>query len=159
MAALANSRASRLCVHPFDFGGGFGPNPPAEWVEFDVHIPLASEELDAETRRYLVKLEESMTPEQKEKFTEEAQKAARKRLREFVYQNRVGHFQLVCQVLDGSDVLGGDVVEIEVVFERRFSDGGLAQWPTTNSNRKPFAIAIKAPSEEALAGTQINPEN
>ena len=70
-----------------------------------------------------------MTPEQKEQFkehfTEDGKKKMLERLRPFVYQQRVGHFQVECRVLDGSRVMGADVVEIEVVFKGRFSDFGL----------------------------------
>jgi hypothetical protein len=53
-------------VHVVGGGGdGFGPNPEPEWVNFYVHIPLDSEELDVEVGRYLAKVEQSMTPEQK----------------------------------------------------------------------------------------------
>lgn len=107
-------------------GGGFGPQP--EWVDFDVLIPLDSAELDAEARRYLAKLEESMTPEQKTQFTEDVQKKALENLRQFVYQQRLGHFQVDCRVLDGSRVIGADVVELEVLFKGRFSDVGLPGW-------------------------------
>ncbi len=41
------------------FGGGFGPDPEPEWVDFYVHIPLDGAERDAEARRYLAKLEKS----------------------------------------------------------------------------------------------------
>ncbi len=110
-------------------GGGFGPDAEPEWVDFYVHLPLDSEELDAEARRYLAKLEESMTPEQKGQLTEDAQKKALENLRQLVYQNRVGHFRLDCRVLDGSRVMGADVVEFEVLFKGRFSDVGLPASP------------------------------
>jgi len=103
-------------------GGGFGPEP--EWVDFYVHIPLDSEELDTEAHRYLAKLEESMTPEQKAQFTEDARKKALENLRQVVYQHRVGHFQVECRVLDGSRVMGTDLVELGVLFKGRFSDVG-----------------------------------
>ena len=62
-------------VHVFGGGGdGFGANPEPEYVDFYVHIPLDSAEADAEARRYLAKLEESMTAEQKSLFAEDAQK-------------------------------------------------------------------------------------
>ena len=68
-------------VHILGGGGdGFGADPAPEWVEFDVLIPLDSKELDAEVRRYLVKLQESRTPEQEGQFTENAQKRALERL-------------------------------------------------------------------------------
>jgi hypothetical protein len=75
-------------------GGGFGPEPEPEWVDFYVHIPLDSEELDAEARRYLAKLEESMTPEQRGQVAGYDQKKALENLRQFVYQQRLGHFQV-----------------------------------------------------------------
>jgi hypothetical protein len=116
-------------------GGGFGTSPEPEWVEFYVHLPLDSEELDAEARRYLAKLEESMTPEQKGQLTGDAQKRALENLRQLVYQNRIGHFQVDCRVLDGSRVIGADIVELVTVrtstwfviigaLRTRFVDGG-----------------------------------
>jgi hypothetical protein len=121
-------------VHVFAGGGdGFGPDPQPEWVEFYVLIPLDSEELDAEARRYLTKLEQSMAPEQKEQlkehFTEDGKKKMLEQLGPLVYQQRVGHFQVECRVLDGSRVMGSDIVEIEVVFKGRFSDIGLPGQP------------------------------
>ena len=116
-------------VHYVGGGGdGFGPNPEPEWVKFDVLIPLDSKELDAEARRYLAKLEASMTPEQKVQFTQLPQNKALENIRQFVYQNRVGHFQLDCRVLDGSRLLGAASVELEVLFKGRFSDIGLPGW-------------------------------
>jgi len=116
-------------VHVVGGGGdGFGPNPEPEWVDFYVHIPLDSEELDVEARRYLAKVEQSMTPQQKSQLKKEDWERGLERLREFVYQHRVGHFQLDCRVLDGSRVMGVDVVELEVLFKGRFSDIGLPGW-------------------------------
>jgi hypothetical protein len=46
-----------------------------------------------------------------------------------VYQHRVGHFQVECRVLDGSRVIGRDVVELEVLFKGRFSEFGLPASP------------------------------
>ena len=117
-------------VHVFGGGGdGFGADPEREYVDFYVHIPLDSAEADAEARRYLVKLEESMTAEQKSQFTEDAQKKVLENLRPLVYQHRVGHFQVDCRVLDGSRVMGADMVELEVLFKGRFSDVGLPGSP------------------------------
>ena len=117
-------------VHVFGGGGdGFGADPEPEYVDFYVHIPLDSAEADAEARRYLAKLQASMTPEQKAQFTEDAQKKALENLRALVYQHRVGHFQVDCRVLDGSRVLGSDIVEFEMVFKGRFSDVGLPAQP------------------------------
>jgi len=107
-------------------GGGFGPDPEPEWVDFYVHIPLESAERDAEFRRYLAKLEESMPLGS---MTEEAQQRALERGREFVYQHRVGHFRVKCRILDGDRVIGVGVVELEVLFKGRFSDFGLPAQP------------------------------
>jgi hypothetical protein len=117
-------------VHVVGGGGeGFESNPGTEWVDFYVHIRLDSEELDAEARRYLAKVEQSMTPEQKSQLKKDDWERRLERLREFVYQHRVGHFQLNCQVLDESRVMGSDVVELEVLFKGRFSDIGLPGSP------------------------------
>jgi hypothetical protein len=117
-------------VHQFGGGGdGFGPEPEPEYVDFYVHIPPDSAEANAEARRYLAKLEESMTAEQKAQFTKDAQKKALENLPQLVYQHRVGHFQVDCRVLDGSRVMGFDVVELEVLFKGSFSDVGLPGSP------------------------------
>jgi len=107
-------------------GGGFGPDQEPEWVDFYVHIPLGSAERDAEARRYLAKIEKSMAPEQ---ITEKAHQRALERMREFVYQHRVGHFQVECRILDCDRVMGVGVVELEVLFKGRFSDVGLPASP------------------------------
>jgi hypothetical protein len=71
-----------------------------------------------------------MPPGQRKQFKKDAQKKKPlKYLREAVYQNRLGHFRVECQVLDGSRVMGADVVEIEVVSKGRFSDVGLPAVP------------------------------
>jgi hypothetical protein len=106
-------------------GGGFGPDPEPEYVDFYVHIPLDSAEADAEARRYLAKLDAAMTPEQKKQITQDAWERGLARLQQLVYQHRVGHFQVDCRVLDGSRVMGADVVELEVLFKGHFSDVGL----------------------------------
>ena len=113
-------------VHQFGGGGGFGPDPEPEYVDFYVHIPLGSEERDAEARRYLAELEKSMPPE---RITEEAHQRALERIREVVYQHRVGHFQVECRILDGGRVMGIGVIELEVLFNGRFSDVGLPAQP------------------------------
>ena len=110
-------------------GDGFGPNSEPEWVEFNVLIPLDAKELDAEARRYLAKLQESMTPEQRAQFKANPQEKALGNVRQLVYQNRVGHFELDCHVLDGSRVIGTDSVELEVLFKGRFSEVGLPGSP------------------------------
>jgi hypothetical protein len=107
-------------------GGGFGPNPESEWVEFYIHIPLEPTERDAEVRRFLAKLEKSMAPKE---FTEQERQRALERTREFFYQHRVGHFQVECHILDDGRVMGVGVVELEVLFKGRFSDVGLPASP------------------------------
>jgi hypothetical protein len=89
---------------------------------FEVHIPLDSAEAGAVARRYLAKLEASMTPEQKKQITQDAWERGLARLQQLVYKHRVGHFQVDCRVLDGSRVMGADVVELEVLFKGHFSD-------------------------------------
>lgn len=105
---------------------GLGDSGTEEWVNFYVHIQLEPTERDDEARRYLAKLEESTEPEQ---LTEEARQKALERLREFVYQHRVGHFQVKCRILDGDRVMGIGVIELEVLFKGRFSDAGLPASP------------------------------
>lgn len=58
-------------------GGGFGPDPEPEWVDFYVKIPLEADQLDTEVSLYLAKLDQSMTPEQRDQFKELFQKKAR----------------------------------------------------------------------------------
>lgn len=101
---------------------GGGSDTEVESVYFYVHIPLERAECDAEASRYLAKMEKSMPSEQ---VTEEAHQRALERLREFVYQHRVGHFALECRIMDGDHVMGVAVVELEVLFKGRFSDAGL----------------------------------
>ncbi len=68
------------------------------------------------------KLERSMTPEQKDQFKELDRKKGREIFRQIVNQHRIGHFQVKCRVLDGTRVMGIDVVELEVLFKGHFSD-------------------------------------
>ena len=112
-------------------GGGIGPVRQPEHVDFFVHIPLESIELDAEAHRYLSRMgelekKESMQPVL---LTNEDQQRAFENLRELVYQHRVGHFLVECRVLDGDQVMGAGVVELEVVFKGRFSDSLLPAVP------------------------------
>jgi hypothetical protein len=101
---------------------GGGSDTEAESVYFYLHIPLESVERDAEAHRYLSKLEKSMPSQQN---TEEAHHRALERIRDVVYQHRVGHFQVECRILDGDRVMGVAVIELEVLFKGRFSDAGL----------------------------------
>jgi len=104
------------------FGGGFQADPDLEWVAFYVHIQLKDAERDEEARRYIARLFKSMTSEQSKQIPEGAHQRALERTREFVYQNRLGHFQVECRILDGDRVMGVGVVELEVLFKGRFSD-------------------------------------
>ena len=110
-------------------GGGSRSAPRSEWVNFYVHIPLESAERDAEVQRYLDKFYKALGPDQVKQITEEQRQKAPERLREFVYQNRVGRFQMQCRVMDGDRVMGVDTVEFEVLFKGRFSDSWLAGAP------------------------------
>jgi len=107
-------------------GGGFGPDPAPEWVDFDVLIPLEPADRDGEARRLIAKLEKSMA---REPMTKEARRRELERVCEFVYQQRVGHFQVECRVMDGDRVMGVGIVEFEVLFKGRFSDVGLPGAP------------------------------
>ncbi len=113
-------------VHQSGGGFGFPPYPEAEWVDFYVHIPLEPAERDAEARKFLAKLEKAMAPEQ---ITEEVHQRTLERVRELVYQHRVGHFQVECRILDGDSVMGVGVVEFEVLLEGRFAEVGLPGAP------------------------------
>jgi hypothetical protein len=101
---------------------GGSSSAESESVLFYVHILLESAERDAEASRYLAKLEKSMPSQQ---IAQEARQRALERIREAVYQHRVGHFQVECRILDGDRVMGVAVIELEVLFKGRFSDAGL----------------------------------
>jgi hypothetical protein len=102
--------------------GGGSYATEVEWVFLHFHIPLEPAERDAEVNRLLAKMEKSMPAEQ---VTKEEHQRALERLRELVYQHRVGHFEVECRILDGDRVTGVAVVELEVLFKGRFSDAGL----------------------------------
>ena len=110
-------------------GGGSQPDPELEWVDFYVHIQLKDAERDAEVRRYVDKLFKSMVPDQINQVPEGGHQRALERVRELVYQNRIGHFQVECRILDGDRVIGVGIVELEVLFKGRFSDVGLPASP------------------------------
>jgi hypothetical protein len=105
---------------------GGGSDTDSESIYFHVHIPLEPAERDAEATRYLAKLEKSMPSQE---TTEEVHQRALERVREFVYQHRIGHFQIECRILNGDRVMGVAVVELEVLFKGRFSDAGLYASP------------------------------
>lgn len=107
-------------------GGRSGPGSEIEWVDFYLHIPLEPAERDIEAHRYLAKLEKSIPPDQ---ITARSHQRALDRIRELVYQHRVGKFQVECRVMDGDRVIGVGVVEVEVLFKGRFSDIGLPAAP------------------------------
>jgi len=64
-----------------------------------------------------------------EEITEQAHQRALDRTRDFVYQHRVGHFQVECHILDGDRVVGIGIVELDVLFKGRFSDVELSASP------------------------------
>ena len=105
-------------------GGSYATE--VESVYFHFHIPLESAERDAEANRLLTMVEKSMPSEQ---VTEEAHQRLLKRIREFIGQHRVGHFQVECRILNGDRVMGVAVVELEIVFKDRVSDLGLQAVP------------------------------
>jgi hypothetical protein len=107
-------------------GGGTDDDTKEEWVDFYVHIPLESAELDAEAERFVAKVEKSMPSQQ---ITEEDHQRALQRIRKVVYQHRVGHFQVECRILDGDRMIGVAVVELEVLLKGRFSGLGLPAVP------------------------------
>ena len=122
----ADDRKKRVPSEVNATGGGTDGDTEQEWVDFYVHIPLESAELNAEAERFVAKVEKSTPSEQ---ITEEAHQRALQRIRELVYQHRVGHFQLECRILDGDRMIGVTLVELEVLFRGRFSDLGLPAVP------------------------------
>jgi hypothetical protein len=108
------------------FGGGFDHG--VEWANFLVHIPVDSPERDTEARRYLAKLYES-SPDLAKQMTKDARRKAFENIRDLVYQDRLGHFQVECRVMDGDRVMGVGTVELEVLFKGRFSDIGISAAP------------------------------
>ena len=99
-----------------------GAVPPGqEGVLFYLHVPLDPAEREAEARRYLASLVNSMPQTQ---LSEEKRQRALRLLQQSVYQHRVGRFRVECQVLDGKRVIGTGTVELEVLFKGRFSDVG-----------------------------------
>lgn len=122
----ADGRKRPVPSEVYATGGGTDRDTEQEWVDFYVHIPLAPAELNAEAERFIAKIEKSMPSEQ---LTEETHQRAIQLIREFVYQHRLGHFQLECRILDGDRMIGIAVVELEVLFKGRFSDLGLPAAP------------------------------
>jgi hypothetical protein len=110
-------------------GGGFGPDPEPDWVDFYVNILLDPDEIDAEVSRYLAKLEAAETGEQKEQSKVLHGASAREKLRVLIRQHRTGHFQIECRVLDGTRVMGVDVIELEVLFKGHYADVALPAFP------------------------------
>lgn len=105
-------------------GGSYATE--VESVYFHFHIPLESADRDAEANRLLAIVEKLMPSEQ---VTEEAHQRLLKRIREFIGQHRVGHFQVECRILNGDRVMGVAVVELEVLCKGRVSDLGLQAVP------------------------------
>jgi hypothetical protein len=67
-------------------------------------------------------MEELMPPEGSKSITADVEKKALETFRDLVAQNRLGHFQVECKVMDGDCVLAVGVIELEVLFKGRFSD-------------------------------------
>ncbi len=106
------------------FGGGF--NPQVEWVDFLASVPLAPEERDAEARKYLAKIEKARP---QGRFSEMERQRALKNISDLLYQNRLGHFQLECRIMDGDRVAGVGAIEFQVLFKGHFSDFGFSGKP------------------------------
>ena len=126
VAAQISADGSKKSVPSEVHSSGGGGDAENEWVDFYVHIPLEPAERDGEARRYLAKIEKALPPNN---VSEEDRQQALERARAFVYQHRVGHFQVECRILDGDRVIGIGVVEVEVLFKGRFSDAGLPAAP------------------------------
>jgi hypothetical protein len=103
-------------------GGGHNADSDSEFVNFAFIIQIDPEELDAEERRYFAKMKELMPPSQSKAITADVEKKALETFRDLVAQNRLGHFQVECRVMDGDRVLSVGVIELEVLFKGRFSD-------------------------------------
>jgi hypothetical protein len=113
-------------------GGGFGPDPEPEWVDFYINIPLDPAERDAEIRRFLAKVEKSVADDHLPGQVQQLRERIRhlqmnpEELAEIVNQYRVGRFHVECRVLDEDHLIGVGHVDLEVLFKGRFSDIALA---------------------------------
>ena len=95
--------------------------PGQEGADFDLHILLEPAEQEAEAERFVERIWTHLPEESR---TEEKRQQALQRLREDIYQHRIGRFRVECSVMDGNKVLGIGAVQIEIVFKGRFSDLG-----------------------------------
>jgi hypothetical protein len=83
---------------------GIGPVPAGqEGVLFYLHMPLDPGEREAEAERYWAKMQNEVPQDAR---SEETRRQPLERLRQFVYQHRVGRFRVDCRVMDGTQVLG-----------------------------------------------------
>jgi hypothetical protein len=105
-------------------GGGVDGRGQPERAVFSVHIPLDSEELDAEAQRYLAKMRSELENDTSAppQLLATIRNIPVEKARILIRQHRVGHFLVECRVLDGDQVMGVGVVELEVLFKGRFSD-------------------------------------
>ena len=97
--------------------GGGGSTPDQEYCEFLLHIPLEPAAQDAEARRYLAKIENSM---QQEQISDETRRQWIERLKEVIYQHRVGVFRVECHVLDAKRIIGTGTVQLEYCLRAAF---------------------------------------
>jgi len=105
-----------------------------EWVDFYLNIPFDPAERDAEIHRFLANLETSLADEH---LSEQARQQTQEQIRRFqldpqelapiLSQYRVGRFQVDCRVLDGHREIGVGGVELEVLFNGRFSDSAFGK--------------------------------
>lgn len=114
---------------------GGGEDPEREFVLFYLNLPLDRTERDLEARRSFDNLQKKApVPISDSQRTQMLDK-----LSQFISQHRDGHFRVECRVLDGTRVVGVDVVELEVLFKGRFSDSdGLpGYWQRPSSKTQP----------------------
>lgn len=111
--------ASDVILH----GGGrhYLRTPPTESVDFYAYIPPDPSERDEEALKILKWGEAGVAPEQ---LTDQQRRDAIETARYMVdhTQYRLGHFQIECSVVDGTDVLGVGMVELIIVYEGRLSE-------------------------------------
>jgi hypothetical protein len=97
---------------------GGGGEEQQEYVTFSVHIPLEPAEQDKEAR----KIAAAMESHRPGLITDATRNQMLEGISEMLPQNRVGHFQVDCRVLDDNRVVGVGVIEFEVLFKGNFSD-------------------------------------
>ena len=109
-------------------GSGGGNDQTRAWADFYLHLPLEPAQRDAEARRALARLESEIAKDKshsQKKLTDEEMQRGVTGMAELVFQHRVGHFRVVCNLAQGDRSLGTGELEFEVLDKGRFSD----MWP------------------------------